>query len=78
MNLIRRLREAPVTIGLIAVNLLVYLVMIAQSRHLISFGNATLIGAGACISGANLEVTHWRCGNTLLYLCAAVAWCIAT
>jgi rhomboid protease GluP len=60
MNLIRRLREAPVTIGLIAVNLLVYLVMVAQSRHLVSFGNATLIGAGACISGANLEVTHWR------------------
>jgi rhomboid protease GluP len=60
MNLIRRLREAPVTIGLIAVNLLVYLVMVAQSWHLVSFGNATLIGAGACISGANLEVTHWR------------------
>jgi rhomboid protease GluP len=60
MNLIRRLREAPVTIGLIAVNLLVYVVMVALSRHLVSFGNATLVGAGACISGANFDVTHWR------------------
>src|SRR5665213_1117280 len=60
MNLIRRLREAPVTVGLIAVNLLVYVVMVALSQHLVSFGNATLVGAGACISGANLEGTHWR------------------
>ena len=47
MNLIRRLREAPVTIGLIALNLLVYLVMVAQSRHLVSFGNATFYGSPA-------------------------------
>jgi rhomboid protease GluP len=60
MNLIRRLREAPVTIGLIAVNLLVYLVMLAFSRHLALFDDATLIGAGACVSRANLEVSHWR------------------
>jgi rhomboid protease GluP len=60
MNLIRRLREAPVTIGLIAVNLLVYAVMLGFSRHLVLFDDATLIGAGACVSRANLEVSRWR------------------
>jgi rhomboid protease GluP len=60
MNLIRRLREAPVAVGLIAVNLLVYAVMLAVSPHLVSFDDATLIGAGACVSRANLDVSHWR------------------
>jgi rhomboid protease GluP len=60
MNLIRRLRDAPVTIGLIAVNLLVYLAMVAVSRRLVSFDSATLIGAGASVSGLGIEASHWR------------------
>jgi rhomboid protease GluP len=58
MNLIRRLREAPVTVGLIAVNLLVYLIMVAVSRRVMSFDETTLIAAGA--SGSTLEMPHWR------------------
>ena len=60
MNLIRRLREAPVTVGLIAVNLLVYLIMVAVSRRIVSFDNGTMIGAGALVSGGDIETSHWR------------------
>lgn len=60
MSLIRRLREAPVTLGLIVVNLLVYLVMALASRRVVSFDTATLIGAGASVSGIDLPVSHWR------------------
>ena len=58
MNLIRRLHEAPVTMGLIAVNLLVYLIMAAASGRLVSFDQSTLVAAGA--SGAGLDLAHWR------------------
>jgi rhomboid protease GluP len=58
MNLIRRLREAPVTIGLIAVNLLVYLIMAAVSGRVLSFDQSTLVAAGA--SGAGLDLERWR------------------
>src|SRR5450432_2788416 len=58
MNLIRRLREAPVTVGLIAVNLLVYLIMVAASRRVLTFDETSLIAAGA--SGSNLDQPHWR------------------
>jgi rhomboid protease GluP len=60
MNLLRRLREAPVTVGFIAVNLLVYLIMAAVSRRLVSFDSATLLAAGASVSGVGIEVSHWR------------------
>jgi rhomboid protease GluP len=60
MSLIRRLREAPVTVGLIAVNLLVYLVMAGVSRRVASFDGGTLVGAGALVSGVDAEVSHWR------------------
>jgi rhomboid protease GluP len=58
MNLIRRLRDAPVTLGLIAVNVLVYLVMVAVSHRVVSFDGATLTAAGA--SGVGLDVPQWR------------------
>lgn len=60
MSLIRRLPEAPVTVGLLVINLLVYVVMAAASRRLVSFDSATLIGAGASVSGIDLPVSHWR------------------
>jgi rhomboid protease GluP len=60
MNLIRRLREAPVTVGLIVVNLLVYAIMLGVSHRLVSFDNRTLVGAGALVSGVDLQVSHWR------------------
>lgn len=60
MNLIRRLRDAPVTVGLIAVNLLVFLIMLVVSRHIVSFDESTLIDAGASVSGVAVEVSHWR------------------
>jgi membrane associated rhomboid family serine protease len=60
MSLIRRLPEAPVTLGLIVVNLLVYLVMAVASRRVVSFDTATLVGAGASVSGIDLPVSHWR------------------
>jgi rhomboid protease GluP len=55
-----RLREAPVTCALIAANLLVYAVMAVTSRQIWSFDGATLIAAGASVSGGGADVSHWR------------------
>jgi rhomboid protease GluP len=55
-----RLREAPVTCALIAANLLVYAVMAVASRQIWSFEGETLIAAGASVSGAGADLSHWR------------------
>lgn len=61
MNWFRRLRDAPVTGALIAVNLLVYLVMAVASRHWFpSFDDETLWAAGASVTGPGLDASHWR------------------
>jgi rhomboid protease GluP len=60
LNWFRRLRDAPVTSALIAANLVVYAIMVAVSRQVWSFEGDTLIAAGASVSGAGLEVSHWR------------------
>jgi membrane associated rhomboid family serine protease len=52
MNLLRRLREAPVTTALIIANLLVFGLMVAASGHFPlahDFGKVVLYGAGATI-----------------------------
>jgi rhomboid protease GluP len=61
LNWFRRLREAPVTSALIAVNLLVYAIMAVASRHWFpSFDDNTLMAAGASLSGPGIDVSHWR------------------
>jgi rhomboid protease GluP len=60
LNWFRRLRDAPVTSALIAANVVVYAIMVAVSRQVWSFEGDTLIAAGASVSGAGLEVSHWR------------------
>jgi membrane associated rhomboid family serine protease len=60
MRWLRRLPEAPVTLALILVNLLVYAAMVAVSRRVLSFDTATLIDAGASVSGTALDVSRWR------------------
>ncbi len=60
MSWIRRLREAPVTLVLIVVNLVVFAFMVLASRHVLSFDGAVLIDAGASVSGGGLEVSRWR------------------
>jgi rhomboid protease GluP len=59
MNWFRRLREAPITCALIAANLLVYAIMAVTSRQ-VSFDGATLISAGASVSGGGAVASHWR------------------
>jgi rhomboid protease GluP len=49
MQWIRRLKEAPVTLALVAVNLIVYAAMAISSRHLFFFDGETLIAAGASL-----------------------------
>jgi rhomboid protease GluP len=60
MRWFRGLKQAPVTAALIAVNVLVYLVMAAVSRHLIFFDNATMISAGASVTAPDVIASHWR------------------
>ena len=60
VNWFRRLRDAPVTATLIAINVLVYVVMVAQSHRLLTFDSATLIDAGASLSAPGLEPSRWR------------------
>jgi rhomboid protease GluP len=57
MQWIRRLPEAPVTLVLIAVNLIVYAAMAASSRHLFFFDSETLISAGASLPQP--RTTNW-------------------
>jgi len=60
MNWIRRLRDAPITVALLAANLLVFALMVASSHRLISFDSATLIETGATVSGAGVDLSPWR------------------
>jgi len=60
MRWFRGLKQAPVTVALIAVNVLVYLLMAAVSGHLLVFDNATMIRAGASVTAPDLVASHWR------------------
>jgi len=60
MTWIRRLREAPVTSALIVANLLVFAVMAAVSRRVLSFDGTTLMDAGASIYSPGADTTRWR------------------
>jgi rhomboid protease GluP len=60
MRWFRGLKQAPVTAALIAVNVLVYLLMAALSGRVLSFDSATLIAAGASVTGGHLQPSHWR------------------
>jgi rhomboid protease GluP len=61
MQWIRRLPEAPVTVALIGVNLLVYAAMAITSRHVLSFDLDTLVAAGASVAvpGAHPSALRW-------------------
>src|SRR5437588_737475 len=59
MKWVARLRQAPVTSVLLAINVAVYLVMVVASHHVVSFDRATLILAGASVSA----VCAWRTGQ---------------
>jgi rhomboid protease GluP len=61
MSWIRRLREAPVTVGLIALNLIVFAAMVVVSQRIVSFDGETLLRAGAMYSFPGQEAaSHWR------------------
>jgi rhomboid protease GluP len=60
MSWIRRLRDAPVTVALIAVNLLVFAAMVASSHRVVAFDPRTLIEAGSSVWAPNVEASHWR------------------
>jgi rhomboid protease GluP len=47
MSWFQRLREAPVTVALIAVNLIVFVAMVVTSQRVVSFDTDILRGAGA-------------------------------
>lgn len=60
MRWFRGLKQAPVTAALIAVNLLVFVLMAALSRRVVSFDSGTLIDAGACLTKPGLALSNWR------------------
>jgi rhomboid protease GluP len=60
VNWFRRLRDAPVTATFIALNVLVYVVMVVQSHHILTFDSETLIDAGAALWAPNVETSRWR------------------
>jgi rhomboid protease GluP len=60
MNWLRALTRAPVTLGLIAANLAVYLWMAIASHTLSGFDYAAMIYGGANIVGTAQDVSHWR------------------
>ncbi len=60
MRWLRGLKHAPVTVALIAVNVLVYLVMAVWSGHLLEFDGDTLIAAGASVTAPHVIASHWR------------------
>lgn len=60
MRWFRGLKQAPVTVALIAVNVLVYLLMAALSGHALSFDGDTLIAAGASVTAPGVVASHWR------------------
>jgi rhomboid protease GluP len=60
MTWLRRLRETPVTLGLIVANLAVFAVMVLASHRLLLFNGRTLIAAGASVAGPGTAASHWR------------------
>jgi len=60
MNWLRAPTRAPVTLGLVAANLAVYLWMAIASHTLSGFDYAAMIYGGANIVGTPQEVSHWR------------------
>jgi rhomboid protease GluP len=60
MKWVVRLRQAPVTSALLAINVAVYLVMVVASHHLVSFDRATLILAGASVRTLEIPFSPWR------------------
>jgi len=60
MRWFRGLKQAPVTAVLILINVLVYVVMAALSKSLVSFDVPTLLLAGASAPGARVVLSHWR------------------
>jgi rhomboid protease GluP len=61
MSWFHRLREAPVTVALIAVNLLVFIAMVVASRRMLSFDGLTLQNAGAMYFEPGAEAASpWR------------------
>ena len=60
MRWFRGLKQAPVTAVLILINVLVYVVMAALSKSLVSFDVRTLLLAGASAPGAGVALSHWR------------------
>jgi rhomboid protease GluP len=56
----RRLRDAPVTATFIAINVLVYVLMVVQSHHIMTFDGETLIDAGAALWSPNVTTSRWR------------------
>ena len=47
MSWFQRLREAPVTVALIAVNLIVFVAMVVTSQRVVSFDSDALLRSGA-------------------------------
>lgn len=60
MNWLRRLPQAPVTLGLVAANLGVYAWMAVASHTLSGFDYATMIYGGVNLVGTPQDVSHWR------------------
>jgi rhomboid protease GluP len=60
MNWFRRLREAPATLALILVNVVVFAVMVVSSRRLFAFPGLTLIEAGSSVYAPDAAFSHWR------------------
>jgi rhomboid protease GluP len=60
MRWLRGLKQAPITVVLMVINVLVYAIMAGLSGHLLMFDNETLLVAGACAPGAHADLSHWR------------------
>ncbi|HVR63970.1 MAG TPA: rhomboid family intramembrane serine protease [Polyangia bacterium] len=60
MRWVARLRQAPVTVALLAINVGVYLAMVVASHHAVSFERETLIAAGASVRTLSIAFSPWR------------------
>ncbi len=60
MKWVARLRQAPVTSALLAMNVAVYLAMVLISHHVMSFDGGTLILAGASVRTLDIPFSPWR------------------
>ena len=61
MSRFQRLREAPVTVALIAVNLIVFVAMVVTSQRIVAFDSETLRRAGAMYFDPGMQgASPWR------------------